>query len=99
MKYIIAIAFMILCNGYVTAQNESIDSIPLTELQMSKIAKLQNDKAELQKQFDQMKQEIERQISEHLGFILDANGIEPKTVMPTEVREGKLFYQKKTEGK
>ena len=99
MKYIIAIAFMIFISAQVVAQTTTTDSIQLTELQMSKIAKLQNDKAELQKQFDQMKQEIERQISEHLGFILDANGIEPKSVIPTEVREGKLFYKKKTEGK
>ncbi len=99
MRYIIAIALMIFLSAQVVAQTATTDSIPLTELQMSKIAKLQNDKAELQKQFDQMKQEIERQISEHLGFILDANGIEPKSVIPTEVREGKLFYQKKTEGK
>lgn len=88
MKYIIAIALIVLCNGYVTGQTDTI-KVEITPLQAQKIADLNKAKADLKKQYDQAVKQLEGQLSDHLIFIADANKIDPQTIKSVQSIEPK----------
>lgn len=88
MKYIIAIALIVLCNGYVTGQTDTI-KVEITALQAQKIAEINKAKSDLKKQYEDAVKQLDGQLSDHLIFIADANKIDPKTIKSVPAIEPK----------
>lgn len=91
MKYIIAIAFMVLCNGYVTGQTDTI-KVDLTALQSERIDEYNKAKEELKRQYDQAVRQVNNQFADHLKFIADANAIDPNTIHSYSIKDGKITF-------
>lgn len=92
MKYIILIVtFLVLCNGYVTGQTDTI-KVDLTALQAERIDEYNKAKEEIKRQYDQAVRQVNNQLTDHLKFIADANAIDPKTIHSYSIKDGKITF-------
>ena len=100
MKYIILIAIWISCNCYVTGQDAPANAetlsdtitVQLTPLQAQKIADLDKEVEDLKHRFNQALKEVSMRLSEHLMFIADANGIDPKGAQIWESTKDRIVF-------